>query len=84
MTLSSVLPTALGVGLLGLVAYDVYATILHSRARSGPIGQNLNRRVWWLARGVAFRCSARPAAPHPQRHRPAAAARAGGDLHLCC
>ena len=43
--------------MLGLVAYDVYATILHSRARAGPIGQNLNRRVWWIARKIAFRCS---------------------------
>ncbi len=57
MTFFAVFPTALGIGLLGLVAYDVYATILHSRARSGPIGHNLNRRVWWLARVVAFRCS---------------------------
>lgn len=54
--------TALGVGLLGLVAYDVYATILHSRARAGPIGERLNRGVWWLARGLAFRFG------RPRRH----------------
>ncbi len=57
MTLPGLFSTALGVGLLGLVAYDVYATILHSRARAGPIGQNLNRRVWWIARKIAFRCT---------------------------
>ena len=43
--------------LLGLVAFDVYATILHSRARAGPIGETLNRGVWSMARGLAFRCS---------------------------
>lgn len=62
VTLPALLPTVAGVGLLGLVAYDAYATILHSRARGGPIAQNLNRRVWWLARQVAFRCS------RPRRH----------------
>lgn len=44
------------------MAFDVYATILHSRARAGPIGENLNRGVWWMARGLAFRCS------RPRRH----------------
>lgn len=48
--------------MLGLVAYDVYASILHSRARAGPIGENLNRGVWRLARGLAFRFS------RPRRH----------------
>ena len=62
MTLFAICSTTLGAGLLGLVAYDVYATILHSRARAGPIGQNLNRRIWWLTRKVAFRCS------RPWRH----------------
>ena len=40
----------------------MYATILQSRARAGPIGHNLNRRIWWRARRVAFRCS------RPRRH----------------
>ena len=62
MTVVSALSTTLGVGVLGLVAYDVYATILHSRARAGPIGERLNRGVWWLARGLAFRFS------RPRRH----------------
>lgn len=62
MHLFTLLSTAVGVGLLALVAYDVYATILHSRARNGPIGHNLNRRVWWAARRIAFRFS------RPRRH----------------
>ncbi len=62
MLLFTVVSTVLGLFLLGAVAYDVYATILHSRAQAGPIGQNLNRRVWWLARKVAFRC------PRVRRH----------------
>ena len=57
MDLTTLLSTVVGVGLLGVVAYDVYATILHSRAQAGPIAHHLNRRVWWLARGVAFRCA---------------------------
>ena len=57
MDLADFFSTAAGIGLLGLVAYDVYATILHSRAHAGPIGENLNRRIWWLARSVAFRFS---------------------------
>ena len=63
MNLAGYLATAAGVGLLGLVGYDVYATILHSRAQAGPIGHNLNRRIWWLARAVAFRFA------RPRRHR---------------
>jgi hypothetical protein len=47
--------TMLGTWLVLLVAYDVYATILHARARSGPIGESLNRIVWRWARRVAFR-----------------------------
>ena len=62
MTSYTLLSTALGVCLLGLVVYDGYATILHSRARGGPIGENLNRIVWRVARGVAFRFS------RPHRH----------------
>src|ERR1044071_4197300 len=49
--------TVLGLSVLALVVYDVYATILHARARSGPIGETLNRTVWWLVRGVAFKLS---------------------------
>ena len=49
--------TVLGLSLLALVVYDVYATILHARARSGPIGETLNRIVWRMARGLAFKLS---------------------------
>jgi Ion channel len=49
--------TILGGGLLLLVVYDVYATILHARSRSGPIGEMLNRAFWWVARSLAFRLS---------------------------
>jgi hypothetical protein len=49
--------TVLGLSILLLVVYDVYATILHARARSGPIGESLNRTVWGLTRSLAFRLS---------------------------
>lgn len=49
--------TAFGVMLLWLVAYDVYATILHARARSGPVSELLNRSVWRTARAISFRLS---------------------------
>ena len=59
----AILLTLLGVGLLLLVAYDVYATILHARGRGGPVSESLNRGVWAAARGLAFRL------PRPRRHR---------------
>ena len=49
--------TAMGLGLLGLVALDIYRTILHSRGRSGPVTETLTRVVWRLVRGAAFRRS---------------------------
>jgi hypothetical protein len=49
--------TLIGCALLLLVAYDVYATILHARARSGPVSETLNRGVWRFARWLAFRKS---------------------------
>jgi hypothetical protein len=52
--------TAAGAGLLGLVALDIYRTILHSRGRSEPVTETLTRAVWRLVRDVAFRRS-RPA-----------------------
>jgi hypothetical protein len=51
--------TVSGIGLLGLVAVDIYRTILHSRGRSGPITETLTRGVWRLTRAIAFR-RARP------------------------
>jgi hypothetical protein len=55
--------TAAGAGLLGLVALDIYRTILHSRGRSGPVTETLTRAVWRIVRGIAFRRS------RPDRHR---------------
>jgi Ion channel len=49
--------TFTGIGLLGLVALDIYRTILHSRGRSGPVTEALTRAVWRLVRSVAFRRS---------------------------
>jgi hypothetical protein len=49
--------TVLGLSILLLVVYDVYATILHARGRSGPIGEVLYRSIWRAAHSVAFRLS---------------------------
>jgi hypothetical protein len=49
--------TTAGVVLLVLIMFDVYATVLHSSARYGPVGESLNRSVWRLARAAAFRLS---------------------------
>jgi hypothetical protein len=49
--------TFTGIGLLGLVALDIYRTILHSSGRSGPVTEALTRVVWRLGRDVAFRRS---------------------------
>lgn len=55
--------TAAGFVLLALIIFDIYATVLHSSARYGPVGESLNRSVWRLTRAVAFRLS------RPNRHR---------------
>ena len=47
--------TAAGFVLLALITFDIYATVLHSSARYGPVGESLNRSVWRLARAVSFR-----------------------------
>jgi hypothetical protein len=54
--------TAAVAGLLGLVALDIYRTVLHSRGSSGPVTEALIRAVWRLARAAAFRRS------RPGRH----------------
>jgi Ion channel len=61
--MESILFTAAGFGLLLLTAYDVYATVLHSRARYGPVGERLNRAAWRATRFFARRL------PRPRRHR---------------
>ncbi|MGB8507928.1 MAG: potassium channel family protein [Pyrinomonadaceae bacterium] len=51
----TIICTLAGVGLLLIIAYDVYATVLHASARFGPVGETLNRTIWRVARSVAFR-----------------------------
>ena len=53
----TILFTAAGVALLGLIAFEVYATVLHSTAHFGPIGERLNRAVWRAAKFAANRMS---------------------------
>lgn len=52
--METIIFTTAGAVLLLLVAYDVYATVLHSSARYGPVGEGLNRAVWRVARKAAF------------------------------
>ncbi len=61
--MTAFLLTTVGVLLLLFVAYDVYATILHARGRSGPLSETLHRAVWRCARAVAGRRT------RVQRHR---------------
>lgn len=49
--------TAAGFVLLALIIFDIYATVLHSSARYGPVGESLNRSVWRLTRAAAFKLS---------------------------
>jgi hypothetical protein len=49
--------TAAGLVLLALIIFDIYATVLHSSARYGPVGESLNRSVWRLTRGAGVRLS---------------------------
>lgn len=49
--------TTAGVGVLLLVVFDVYMTILHARARAGPISESLNRMIWRVALAVTSRFS---------------------------
>jgi hypothetical protein len=49
--------TSAGFVLLALIIFDIYATVLHSSARYGPVGESLNRSVWRVTRAAAFRLS---------------------------
>jgi hypothetical protein len=49
--------TTAGFVLLALIIFDIYATVLHSSARYGPVGESLNRSVWRVARTAAFKLS---------------------------
>jgi len=62
-TVETFIYTAAGLVLLALILFDIYATVLHSSARYGPVGESLNRSVWRLARAAAFRL------PRARRHR---------------
>lgn len=55
--------TVLGLSILVLVVYDIYATILHARSRSGPIAKTLHRTIWRIVRAISFKLS------RPRRHR---------------
>ena len=57
--METIIFTTAGAVLLLLVAYDVYATVLHSSARYGPVGESLNRAVWRVSRKCAFRLGRR-------------------------
>jgi hypothetical protein len=46
---TNILMTALGVILLALVFYDIYATILRATKHPGPFSEIINRGSWWLA-----------------------------------
>lgn len=45
---ANILLTTAGVGLLLLVFYDIYATILRATKHPGPFSEFLNRGLWWL------------------------------------
>jgi hypothetical protein len=49
--------TSAGFVLLALIIFDIYATVLHSSARYGPVGESLNRSVWRVTRAAAFKLS---------------------------
>ncbi len=61
--MTTTLCTLGGVALLMLVAYDVYATVLHASSRFGPIGETLNRTIWRVVRAIAFKL------PRMRRHK---------------
>jgi hypothetical protein len=54
---AGIVSTMAGCCILCLVGFDVYGTILHARARSGPVSETLNRGVWRISRWLAFRRS---------------------------
>lgn len=59
MMIFTVLLTSLGGGLLALVFYDIYATILRASRHPGPISENLNRTFWWIATRITKNLSRR-------------------------
>jgi hypothetical protein len=55
--------TILGILLLLLVYYDIYATILRATKHTGPVSGNLNRTLWQAAKSIAKKL------PRRRRHR---------------
>lgn len=55
--------TLAGCALLVLAAYEVYATVLHARARAGPASEAVSRGAWRTALAVTARL------PRERRHR---------------
>lgn len=47
--------TSLGLSLLAVSTFEVYATILQARKRPGPLSERLNAAIWWGATTIAFR-----------------------------
>ena len=52
-----------GCAVLVVAAYEVYATVLHARARAGPVSELLSRAAWWATMAMAARL------PRKRRHR---------------
>jgi hypothetical protein len=61
--LSAMVVTLADCTLLVLGAYEVYATVLHARARAGPVSEALSRGAWRAALAIAARL------PRERRHR---------------
>ncbi|MCW8085428.1 potassium channel family protein [Sabulicella glaciei] len=61
--LSALAATLAGCVLLLAAAYEVYATVLHARARAGPVAEGLSRTAWRLAMAYSSRL------PREGRHR---------------
>ncbi|WP_207540968.1 potassium channel family protein [Sabulicella rubraurantiaca] len=62
-SLYAALACLIGCALLFLAAYEVYATVLHARARAGPLAETLSRLAWRVALAATGRL------PRERRHR---------------
>jgi voltage-gated potassium channel Kch len=56
---ANLLLTLAGAGLLVLVFYDIYATILRATKYPGPFSEMLNRSIWWLVTQLTRKLSRR-------------------------
>jgi hypothetical protein len=57
--LTNLVLTIAGIILLGLVFYDIYATILRATKQPGPFSEFLNRGLWGIATRMTFGLSRR-------------------------